>query len=411
MHWFVTADALGAAGSVVNHATMERAMGELTFFDRLKDYVRFTEEDSARLRLALPWVKPHCKPIIDDFYDAILTHEDASKAITGGQEQVQRLKNTLMQWLAELVEGPHDEAYFARRARIGRVHVRIALPQEYMFTAMNRIRVRLLNLVYVNLAHEPDNCRATGQSFEKILDLELAIMLETYRESLLSNNRAAERLATIGQFATGIGHELRNPLGVVESSLFLLRQKLSPEVVQDPKVAKHLDRISSELRRANKTITDLLELARNRPPSTQRTLALDLVHQAREAANLPEGVTVDVNVDPELAVEVDPGQISQVFSNLFLNAAQAMGGKGRAAVHATARDHRVEFRFTDEGPGVAVDVAHRIFEPLFTTKAKGTGIGLSLCRRIVEAHGGSITLAPRTGLQGGGAGATFVVLL
>lgn len=401
---------------------MERT-NEWSFFERLKDYVRFEEEDSALLKRFSPQVEPHFKLIIDDFYDAILTHEDAGKAITGGDEQVARLKQTLMNWLAELVQGPHDEAYFARRARIGRVHVRIGLPQEYMFTAMNRIRVRLLSVVYENLATQPDLCRATGQAFEKILDLELAIMLETYRESLLATNRAAERLATIGQFATGIGHELRNPLGVVESSLFLLRQKLGPESASDPKVIKHMDRIAEELRRANKTITDLLELARNRPPSTHATSALALLEQAQRAANLPEAVSVQTNVPPDLMVNVDPGQLAQVFANLFLNAAQAMGGKGRITVHAAPRAQRVEFRVSDEGPGVAVDVAHRIFEPLFTTKAKGTGIGLSLCRRIVEAHGGSIFLAPVRSPEGhkedgsrqnrgeDRAGATFVVLL
>lgn len=388
-------------------------MHELTFFERLKDYVRFEPADSALLLAFLPDVQPHFKPIIDDFYDAILTHEDASKAITGGDEQVQRLKATLMNWLAELVQGPHDEAYFTKRARIGRVHVRIALPQEYMFTAMNRIRVRLLQVVYEKLATDVPRCQATGRAFEKILDLELAIMLETYRESLLSANRAAERLATIGQFATGIGHELRNPLGVVESSLFLLRQRLGPDLNDDPKVAKHLDRIASELRRANKTITDLLELARNRLPSRQRILARSLLEQATVAANLPESVALTFEVAPELYVEVDPGQISQVFANLFLNASQAMGGCGQIHVVASSRENKVEFRVSDDGPGVAVDVAHRVFEPLFTTKAKGTGIGLSLCRRILEAHGGSISLAVRTTSSPDAnlRGACFVVVL
>ncbi len=388
-------------------------MHELTFFERLKDYVRFEPTDSALLLAFLPDVQPHFKPIIDDFYDAILTHEDASKAITGGDEQVRRLKATLMNWLAELVQGPHDEAYFTKRARIGRVHVRIALPQEYMFTAMNRIRVRLLQVVYEKLATDVPCCQATGRAFEKILDLELAIMLETYRESLLSANRAAERLATIGQFATGIGHELRNPLGVVESSLFLLRQRLGPDQNDDPKVAKHMDRIASELRRANKTITDLLELARNRPPSKQRIAARSVLEQAIVAANLPETVALTTEVPPELYVEVDPGQISQVFANLFLNACQALGGRGQINVVASSRENRAEFRVTDDGPGVAVDVAHRVFEPLFTTKAKGTGIGLSLCRRILEAHGGSISLAARTTSSPDAnlRGASFIVLL
>ena len=94
-------------------------------------------------------------------------------------------------------------------------------------------------------------------------------MLETYREDLVTKNRNAERLATIGQFAASIGHELRNPLGVMESSLFLLRQHLGPDAASARNVAKHLDRIGGEITRANKTIRDLLDLARNRPPQKQ----------------------------------------------------------------------------------------------------------------------------------------------
>jgi two-component system, NtrC family, sensor histidine kinase HydH len=390
----------------------------ITFFERIKDYVRFTEEDSAALLEILPAVQPHFGPIIDDFYDAILTHDDASRSITGGPEQVARLKQTLTDWLLELVSGPHDEAYFLKRARIGRMHVRIGLAQEYMFTAMNRIRVRLLSVVYGHLMPWPEKCHATSRAFEKILDLELAIMLETYRESLLSANRAAERLATIGQFAAGIGHELRNPLGVVESSVFLLRQRLGPQAEGggDPKVMKHIDRIGNEVKRANKTITDLLELARNRAPTREAMSAKSLVDLGASTANLPETIAINHDVDPDLNVLVDAGQMSQVFSNLFINASQAMNGKGTIHIKTRPIAGKVEFRITDEGPGVPLDVVHRIFEPLFTTKAKGTGIGLSLCRRIMEAHEGTIALVPRrkqteSNLDAEARGATFVVVV
>src|SRR5450432_63376 len=167
--------------------------------------------------------------------------------------------------------GPHDETYFEMRARIGRVHVRINLPQSYMFTAMNRIRVRLLEVLRNELPAHPELAQPMGDALHQILDLELAIMLETYREDMLAKNRNAERLATIGQFSASIGHELRNPLAVMESSLFLLRQHLGPEVAGARNVVKHLDRIGGEITRANKTIHDLLDLARNRPPHRQRT--------------------------------------------------------------------------------------------------------------------------------------------
>ena len=190
--------------------------------------------------------------------------------------------------------GPHDEAYYELRARIGRMHVRIALPQAYMFTAMDRIRVRLLDVLRTKFAGDPDKVERIANALNQIMDLELAIMLETYREDLETKHRNAERLATIGQFAASIGHELRNPLGVVESSLYLVRQHLGEQVAAQPQVAKHLDRIGSEVQRANRTIHDLLDLARNRPPRRHRTGLRALVESAAEAALLPAAITLEV---------------------------------------------------------------------------------------------------------------------
>jgi signal transduction histidine kinase len=369
---------------------------DLTFFDSLKRYVGFTADSSAALRALHPVAQPRFAAIVDDFYAAIEAHPEARAAITGGTAQIERLKQTLTRWLDVMLLGPHDEAYYQLRARIGRVHVRIALPQAFMFTAMNRIRVQLLDVVGEALAADPDAWRRTATALHQILDLELAIMLETYREDLLVKNRSAERLATIGQFAASIGHELRNPLGVIESSLFLLRQHLGPEVANAPNVAKHIDRIGGEVRRANKTIHDLLDLARNRPPRRRRVELRELVAGAAEDALLPATVALKISaVPPDLAVDVDPDQVRQVLINLYTNSAQAMPEGGSIEVSAEPLPGGgARLRVRDDGPGIPVEARHRIFEALFTTKAKGSGLGLALCRRIMEAHGGSIDLEP-----------------
>jgi two-component system, NtrC family, sensor histidine kinase HydH len=380
----------------------------VTFFESLKRYVGFTETSSAALRDLHPLAQPSFVPIVDDFYAAIDAHPGARAAITGGSPQVARLKQTLIQWLGSMLLGPHDEAYYQLRARIGRVHVRIELPQGFMFTAMNRIRVHLLDVARERLAGDPAALRGAATALHQILDLELAIMLETYREDLVVKNRSAERLATIGQFAAGIGHELRNPLGVIESSLFLLRQHLGQETASRPQVAKHLDRIGGEVLRANKTIQDLLDLARNRPPHRRPTALRQLVESATANALLPPMVRVTVAAVPaDLAVHVDPDQIQQVLVNLFMNAAQAMPGGGHIQVAAETLPSTAaaSIRVHDDGPGIPAEVRPRIFEALFTTKAKGSGLGLALCRRIVEAHGGSIQLAPSE------TGAAFVLVL
>jgi two-component system, NtrC family, sensor histidine kinase HydH len=292
-----------------------------------------------------------------------------------------------------LLLGPHDDAYYELRARIGRMHVRIALPQAFMFTAMNRIRVRLLDVAWARLTDEA--LQVTATALHQILDLELAIMLETYREDLMVKNRSAERLATIGQFGASIGHELRNPLGVIESSLYLLRQHLGPAAAA-PNVAKHLDRIGGEVTRANKTIHDVLDLARNRPPQRRSAPLRELVASAADGALLPPTVAVKVAITPlDLAVQVDPDQIRQVLVNLFTNAAQAMPGGGTIDVTAEAPSAGAAcLRVRDDGPGIPAELRPRIFEALFSTKPKGSGLGLALCRRILEAHGGSIDLEP-----------------
>ena len=379
----------------------------LTVFDGLKRYVGFTEASSAALRKLHPILQAQLAPIVDDFYAAIEAHPDARATMTGGVAQIERLKQTLNRWLEVLLLGPHDEAYYQLRARIGRMHVRIALPQAFMFTAMNRIRVRLLDLVGERLADDASSLRSTTTALNQILDLELAIMLETYREDLIVKNRSAERLATIGQLSASIGHQLRNPLAVIETSLCLLRQNLNPQVAAAPNVAKHLDRISGEITRANRTIAVLLDLASNRTPRRHRTRVRELIDSAVPGALLPAVVQVKVTVTPpDLAFDVDPDQLRQVLINLFANAAQAMPQGGCIDVSGDmlpSEATRVCVR--DDGPGVPAEVRPRLFEALFTTKPKGSGLGLALCRRIVEAHGGSIELDPSQD------GTTFVLVV
>jgi signal transduction histidine kinase len=378
-------------------------MQGLTFFANIKLYVGFTDASSAALRELHPIAQPYFKPIIDDFYAAIEAHPGASQAITGGPAQIERLKQTLLAWIDTMLLGPHDEEYYERRARIGRMHVRIALPQQYMFTAMDRIRVRLLDVVRTQIADDHAKVERIATALNQILDLELAIMLETYREDLEAKHRNNERLATIGQFAASIGHELRNPLGVVESSLYLLRQHLRADA-EAPQIKKHLDRIGSEVVRANKTIHDLLDLARNRPPQKRATSLHELVDSAAEAALLPAAMTLHTTVPADLVITIDPDQIRQVLTNLMTNATQALKGRGQIWVEAeTAPDGGVRVRVLDDGPGIPAEDRVRVFEALYTTKAKGSGLGLALCRRIMEAHGGTIEIENRPG------GASFLL--
>jgi signal transduction histidine kinase len=376
-----------------------------TFLESLKTYVGFDARSSSALAEAHDLVAPHFGVIIDDFYATIEAHPGARSAITGGTAQIERLKHTLLRWIDELFTGPHDEAYFERRARIGRVHVLINLPQAYMFTAMDRIRVRTSDLLRTTLDDDRPTLQRATTALHQIMDIELAIMLETYREDLLVKNRTAERLATIGQFAAGIGHELRNPLGVVESSVFLIRQLLGQLGVAHPGVVRHLDKISAEVQRSNRTINDLLELARSRPLKRRLMAARAFLDQVVASVSLPPGLQVTVEAPEGLSIDADPDQLGRIFSNLLINASQATDGKGRVRIQAQRHGGEATVSVDDDGPGVPADIRSRVFEALFTTKAQGSGLGLALCRRIAEAHGGTVTL------QAAARGASFLVTI
>jgi signal transduction histidine kinase len=360
-------------------------------FDDVRRYVGFTDATSAVLRSFHPIAAPHYEPIVDDFYDAIEAHPAARRAITGGRPQIDRLKRTLVAWLESVLTGPHDLAFLEAHARIGRVHVRISLPQEFMFTAMNRIRSRLLEI-----AHRayPDSARFLDilQAVNQVLDLELAIMLDTYREDWTDRVRSAERLATIGQLAASVGHELRNPLGIIQSSLYLVQQRLKKLAIVDPQLTKHHDKINLQIRHCGKTIDNLLDLARDRPPDRHRFPLRGLVQHALEFAPLAPQVEVNIDVPEHLTIDADPDDLTHVVSNLLTNAAQAQDGAGRIWIEASPERGGVALRVRDEGPGIPLDIRHKIFEALFTTKARGTGLGLALCRRIMYAHGGEIAL-------------------
>lgn len=361
-----------------------------TVFHELKRYVLFDEADEARLRAFHAVCQAEFSPITEVFYSRILSHTEARKALKDGESSVGHLKVTLRAWLEKLLTGPWDESYWTERYRIGRKHVQIGLPQHYMFGAMNVLRSELDRVARESYSGEElDLIRG---SVGKILDLELAIMLHTYRDDLLAQQARVERLSTFGQLVGSIGHDLRNPLGVIETSLYILRQRLDP----DERVAKHINRIGEQLAIANGIITNLLDMIRDRPVAKERVDLAKLIKSAVESVKRPSDVAMHVDVDGIPAVEGDPGQLRQVFVNLLENSVQAASPKG--IVRLSGRPSTaggVEIDVEDTGPGVDPTTRTRLFEPLITTKAKGIGLGLALVKKIAERHGGSIRYEDR----------------
>jgi len=202
--------------------------------------------------------------------------------------------------------------------------------------------------------------------------------------------RRQETLAQVGQLAAVVAHQVRNPLAGIKGAIQVIGGRLPPESPDRAVVSSILDRIGA----LNDMTRDLLQFARPRPPRLQ-PLRLHTVLQ--DAAVLlgssPDHPAAEVSVTgAELSVPGDPEQLKDVFLNLFLNAAQAMQGRGRIRVSISAEGGAVRVAVHDSGPGVPPENRDRLFEPFFTTKHRGTGLGLAIVKSQVEAHGGRVTV-------------------
>jgi len=222
----------------------------------------------------------------------------------------------------------------------------------------------------------------------------------------------AERLAAIGQLGASIGHELRNPLGIIKNSTYYLNMKLGHA---DEKVRKHLGIIEKEITRSNKIISDLLSFARDKKLALQKTQINVVVQDALSRTPAPNTVEVVTSLGVDLPMLMaDPSQIEQVFINMISNAVQAMTSSPSVELHdgnrleisTRAEQGFVVTEFRDNGCGIPEENLAKLFEPLFTTRTKGIGLGLAVSKRIIEAHEGVIEVKSETGK-----GTTFAVKL
>lgn len=371
-------------------------------YRELQRYASWSDEDAARVRALGPVLRPVLPRLVDDFYEEIERHPNAAKVITGGREQVVRLKGTLLRWLEELLGGVYDEAYVLRRWRVGYRHVEIGLDQVYTNMALSRLRLGLIRSLAEAWPDPSDERLITLRSLHKLLDLDLAIIEDAYQAEYLARQQRAERLAAIGQVAGGIAHELRNPLNVIKTSVYYLLNARNPSAA---KTAEHLERIHKQVGLADGVITALSNFAKLPLPNMQPFDLRGCLSDTLGTFSIPGNVRIELMLEDSLPPAVgDQAQMQIVFRNLIRNAIDAMPQGGTVTLHARSTPEGLLVSVSDTGSGIAPENLARVMEPLFTTKARGIGLGLAMARAIVEKHLGKLMVSSPPG-----SGATFTV--
>jgi signal transduction histidine kinase len=216
----------------------------------------------------------------------------------------------------------------------------------------------------------------------------------------------AEHLATMGELAAGLAHEIRNPLAGIAGVIEIIGRDL-PASSPARAVVKE---VRQEVMQINRIVSDLLECARPKPPETRlsdlHATVEHVVMFARQQA-LSKSIDVEFHHDPlPLEVEHDSNQVNQVLLNLLLNSIQSIDHRGKITVTVERHSQLAAISVADTGRGIAPEHLPHIFRPFYTTKGNGTGLGLSLARRIVEEHGGRMEVSSTLGH-----GSTFIVFL
>jgi PAS domain S-box-containing protein len=226
----------------------------------------------------------------------------------------------------------------------------------------------------------------------------------TERKSMEERLVKAERLASIGELAGQIGHDLRNPLTGIKSAAFFLRKK--GERLSETEREQMLEIIDSSVKDSNRIINGLVEYSSDLQLQVSACSPNAVLLSALEKAQIPDRIQVTTRLIDAPDVFMDASKIEGVFARVIMNAVEAMPEKGVLEVRNAQNGSNLEIVFTDSGVGIPKDVLVKLFSPLVTTKAKGMGLGLAICRRIVDAHKGRITV---DSIEGKGTTVTIVL--
>jgi PAS domain S-box-containing protein len=256
--------------------------------------------------------------------------------------------------------------------------------------------------VFENTTEQKQNekkLREYSQGLEFTVDVRTQELIDT-------NERLgkAERFAAIGELAGMLGHDLRNPLTAIKNAVYYLDRKQGTSM--DAKTREMFKVIDKSVEHANKIINNLLEYSKEISLEIEEATPKSLLDYILLMIQIPNHIKILDRTHDEPTIWVDSNKMERVFINLMKNAFDAMPEKGTLEIRSRQIGENIEFTFIDTGTGMSEQTKAKIFMPLFTTKAQGMGFGLAICKRIVEAHGGKITMESALGK-----GTTFTVTL
>lgn len=371
--------------SAPHHSPWTKPM-PMQFFREIRDYVGFTSADEDHLFSMHDLMAPHFEEIVDAFYEA-LEQNPRTRMIFSGEAQIERLHQTLLVWLERIFSGPFDEDYFWQRRRIGQVHVDVGLLPHFMFGAMNVIRRRIVH-VLLAAGYEREREEACLCAVERILDLELTIMVQSYWDVMM-----AQKLQVPTALATGLAHEIRNPLNALNLNVTLMERRLRALDSDTSSIDGVLEVMRSEIRRIRGLTSEIMDFAK--PIQVTRAWH-DGQELLREISTMlvptfeVSRIAFHAQIEGGSQIWCDLDRIKQILVNLITNAVEAIGESGHITLSLINSESGTKIVVQDDGEGMTPEQRHKIFDLFYTTKAAGTGLGLPIVRKIIEAHDGAI---------------------
>ena len=357
-------------------------------YQHYQSYVGWSAADGDHIRAAAGVLQPHLQTLIDDFYSEIERNAETWKVIERGQTTIARLKGALLRWLQELLAGPYDAEYVARRGQVGKRHVEVGLEQVYFCMAMARLRAGLVETLGRCWQGERQGLVHAILSLNRLLDLDLTIIESAYQSEYLDRIRRNEQLAKVGHVAGSVGHELRRPLNVLKTSAYYLRH--APH--SDPKKrTEHFHRIDHNMRVAEQILKELSDLAGMPAPQFRLFPVEACVDEALEQVPLTDNVRLARNFPPTLPrVWGDRQQIRNVFVRLIRRAHGSMPEGGELLIHCKQAPDAVEVGFEDTGMSMPEDILAMIGTPLSWSSVRALGMNLAIAKAILDWNAGGL---------------------